>query len=94
MTVQGFTCQRWDADTPWFTSTFNAPDASDGTLDNNYCRNPDDDVGGIWCYTTETDPKDAWDFCNPIDLCNCQLDDIDITNVPSVIDPTIVDGNN
>uniref|UniRef100_A0A669P847 Kringle domain-containing protein n=1 Tax=Phasianus colchicus TaxID=9054 RepID=A0A669P847_PHACC len=31
-------------------------------LEENYCRNPDGDVRGPWCYTT--DPATRFDYCN------------------------------
>lgn len=35
------------------------PNAS---LEENYCRNPDHDAKGPWCYTTN--PETRFDFCN------------------------------
>eukprot|EP00069_Balaena_mysticetus_P022268 bmy_14162T0 len=40
------------------------PDAS--KLNKNYCRNPDDDAHGPWCYTGN--PLIPWDYC-PISRC-------------------------
>merc|ERR1712179_482006 len=34
--------------------------------DHNYCRNPDNEDEGPWCYTT--DPNKRWEFCD-VPLC-------------------------
>ena len=31
-------------------------------MNHNYCRNPDSEDGGVWCYTT--DPKVKWEYCD------------------------------
>lgn len=31
-------------------------------LESNFCRNPDGDNGGPWCYTTN--PITRWEHCN------------------------------
>ena len=61
-TVDGITCQGWDSQTPhWHASTpTNMPGAGLGK--HNYCRNPDNDPGGIWCFTT--DPDQRWAYCD------------------------------
>lgn len=63
-TRSGKTCQKWTDSFPHTHSRTpsNFPDSGIG--DHNYCRNPDDDQGGIWCYTT--DPNHRWDHCNPL----------------------------
>lgn len=61
VTTSGLECQRWDAQTPHSHSRTrqNYPDAN---LVENYCRNPDNEPGGAWCYTT--DPNVRWDYCD------------------------------
>ncbi|ELU09320.1 hypothetical protein CAPTEDRAFT_223208 [Capitella teleta] len=62
ITTSGNECQRWDRQYPqehsmqgnWF---------SEGDLHSavNYCRNPDGEPGGPWCYTTNPDVR--WEYC-------------------------------
>uniref|UniRef100_A0A8C4NKK2 Plasminogen n=1 Tax=Eptatretus burgeri TaxID=7764 RepID=A0A8C4NKK2_EPTBU len=64
-TKRGFTCQAWASQTPHkprYSPTSN-PDAG---LEVNFCRNPDKDKKGPWCYTT--DPLERFDYCN-VPLC-------------------------
>ncbi|KAM3851556.1 plasminogen [Vipera latastei] len=60
-TQNGVLCQKWTENSPHRPkyTPFLYPNAS---LDENYCRNPDRDVKGPWCYTT--DPKTRFDYCN------------------------------
>uniref|UniRef100_A0A8C7F0X5 Macrophage stimulating 1 n=1 Tax=Oncorhynchus kisutch TaxID=8019 RepID=A0A8C7F0X5_ONCKI len=59
MTKSGHTCQQWWSKFPhdhrW------TPTATNG-LELNYCRNPDGDRIGPWCYTT--DPERRYETCN------------------------------
>lgn len=59
-TRKGITCQRWDATTPHVPqiSPTTHPEAH---LEKNYCRNPDNDSHGPWCYTM--DPRTPFDYC-------------------------------
>jgi len=64
--VSGRTCQAWASDTPHVPNSFsqndtNYPDGSRAAA-RNYCRNPDSDPVGLWCYTT--DPDMRWEVCN------------------------------
>jgi len=67
-TVSGHICHRWDANIP-YSHTFTAEDFPDESLSdaNNYCRNPDQDADGPWCYTI--DPSIGRETCG-IQLCN------------------------
>nr|XP_044624058.1 hepatocyte growth factor isoform X3 [Equus asinus] len=64
-TRSGLTCSMWDKNMEdLHRHIFWEPDAS--KLNKNYCRNPDDDAHGPWCYTGH--PLIPWDYC-PISRC-------------------------
>ena len=64
MTAHGYTCQRWDSNEP-HTPKYIPEDGGH----HHFCRNPDGDVNGPWCYTRSEHMK--WDYCH-IDECHCQ----------------------
>ncbi|XP_045153502.1 hepatocyte growth factor-like protein isoform X6 [Echinops telfairi] len=73
-TRKGVLCQPWSAKTPHkpqFTP------AQHTELEANYCRNPDRDRHGPWCYTT--DPGTPFDYCA---LPRCAHD-----QPPSILEP-------
>lgn len=60
----GRTCQAWTAQTPHSHDYTPEQRPDRGLGDHNQCRNP----GGaltIWCYTTDSDPKWRWEYCDP-----------------------------
>ncbi|XP_036406275.1 plasminogen [Megalops cyprinoides] len=61
MTALGVTCQAWSSMKPHQHSSFTPETHPTKGLESNQCRNPDDDVNGPWCYTT--DPNKKWDYC-------------------------------
>ncbi|XP_030627339.1 plasminogen [Chanos chanos] len=60
-TLVGVTCQAWSAQTPHQHFSFTPETHPDKGLESNYCRNPDSDVNGPWCYTMDREKK--WDYC-------------------------------
>uniref|UniRef100_A0A493TVI2 Plasminogen n=1 Tax=Anas platyrhynchos platyrhynchos TaxID=8840 RepID=A0A493TVI2_ANAPP len=61
-TGNGRTCQEWSSQSPHSHKYFTPLTHPRAGLDKNYCRNPDGDVNGPWCYTT--DPRKAWEYCD------------------------------
>ena len=56
ITASGRVCQSWDQQEP---HQHGKPSFS-----HNYCRNPDGEPKGVWCYTT--DPKVRFEYCQQI----------------------------
>ncbi|KAI5615090.1 plasminogen precursor [Silurus asotus] len=67
-TTTGVTCQAWSAGSPHI-SNFNPSTHPNKGLESNNCRNPDGDVNGPWCYTTDRSKK--WDYCQ---IPDCERD--------------------
>uniref|UniRef100_A0A8C1XCT3 Macrophage stimulating 1 n=1 Tax=Cyprinus carpio TaxID=7962 RepID=A0A8C1XCT3_CYPCA len=59
-TRKGILCQKWSLNTPHKTK-INPKTHPEANLTDNYCRNPDGDHHGPWCYTS--DPKTEFDYC-------------------------------
>nr|XP_039251938.1 plasminogen-like [Styela clava] len=57
-TLSGIKCQRWSKNSP-HRPTYRPSNAG---KHKNFCRNPDMDSGGIWCYTTNK--KKRWEYCD------------------------------
>ena len=61
--MSGKTCQAWSSQSP-HEHTYNAdgmfPDES-VTSASNFCRNPNGDHVGLWCYTTDNETR--WEDC-------------------------------
>ncbi|XP_072049663.1 alkaline phosphatase-like isoform X2 [Amphiura filiformis] len=74
-TIHGTECQSWTEQEPHEhdRTPENYPDT--GLGEHNYCRNPDDEPIGPWCYTT--DPETRWAYC-PVGPVNktCKTDEI------------------
>ncbi|XP_069463802.1 plasminogen [Ambystoma mexicanum] len=56
-------CQAWSAQYPQTHSSFTPQTHPDADLAGNYCRNPDGDINGPWCYITTPGEK-KWDYCD------------------------------
>ena len=63
-TRTGLTCQRWDTQEPHKHTNNDAQYFPDQSLEDaaNFCRNPDREPGGPWCYTTDDDTR--WEYCD------------------------------
>jgi len=70
-TRDGLECRRWDdeSDLPG-TGRRQQWGREMGSEAENYCRNPDNDSGGVWCYTN--DPDDYWGYC---DVPECEVEE-------------------
>ncbi|XP_063695202.1 uncharacterized protein LOC134826666 [Bolinopsis microptera] len=66
-TISGRDCQRWDSQEPHSHTAKPELHQYKG-LEENYCRNPDNDERA-WCYTT--DSSERWEYCNVPD---CSLE--------------------
>ncbi len=60
-TQRGYSCQHWQTNSPHEVKI------KPKNADHNYCRNPDGDPRGPWCYTTS---EIKWDYCF-IPECEC-----------------------
>ncbi|MGH0177708.1 UNVERIFIED_CONTAM: hypothetical protein FKN15_076370 [Acipenser sinensis] len=59
-TRSGFPCAVWDESLKSKSWTLSEP--SMAGLQKNYCRNPDKDKHGLWCFTNN--PSIPWDYCD------------------------------
>ena len=60
-TIRGYACQRWDTDRP------SKPNYTPDKTNHNFCRNPNNDSKGPWCYVNGT----QWDYCF-VEDCHCE----------------------
>merc|ERR1712166_1549324 len=69
-TRSGKTCQKWTVQSPQHHTRTESEYPDKGLGDHNYCRNPDGEPDGIWCYTTEAGTR--WEYCDPLAQSNSQ----------------------
>ncbi|MEE6511845.1 hypothetical protein FKM82_018677, partial [Ascaphus truei] len=62
-TTRGHTCQHWSSQSPQEHNNFTPITHPNEDLNKNYCRNPDRDINGPWCYIT-TPGTLQWDYCD------------------------------
>jgi len=60
LTNSGFKCQNWLLTEPHDHDYIE--DSTVGIGDHNYCRNPEEEDTGAWCFTVD-DPDEDWDYC-------------------------------
>lgn len=67
ITKFGRKCERWDAQTRYFQGNYDylLDKYPSSGLEENFCRNPDAQPGGPWCYITHpwTSPIQSWQYC-------------------------------
>ncbi|XP_072033392.1 alkaline phosphatase-like [Amphiura filiformis] len=75
LTVSGVECQSWTAQEPHQhdRTPENFPDL--GLGEHNYCRNPDGEPNGPWCYTTDPNTRWAYCFVAPVSKWDCSIDE-------------------
>jgi len=73
-TITGKDCQAWNVDDPQYSNF------KDLGWTHNHCRNPDNETGGVWCYTTVKGSR--WEHC---DVRECE--DCDLDTLPKAIPP-------
>ncbi|KAM4695151.1 plasminogen [Discoglossus pictus] len=62
-TSRGHKCQDWSSQTPQEHGSFTPTTHPNSGLDRNYCRNPDGDINGPWCFIM-TPGTLKWDYCD------------------------------
>ncbi|XP_062837808.1 hepatocyte growth factor isoform X2 [Anolis carolinensis] len=82
----GLTCSPWDQNIQDLKRHLPLEkDLDISKLKKNYCRNPDQNAHGPWCYTN--DPQVPWDYCP---ISQCEDDKVPVmTNIDPIIIPCI-----
>jgi len=66
-TVSGKTCIPWVGN-PYLADATRVSDDAGTTGHHNFCRNPSNDAGGLWCYVTGH--TYVWDWCDMPKKCD------------------------
>ena len=82
-TARGRTCQIWSHDYP------HVPRHRPKNSNHNFCRNPDNDPKGPWCYTT--DPNRRFEYCDIIKCGEHEISDEDCGQSEMLRDGTVLD---
>ena len=61
-TITGKSCQQWTDQTPQEHNRTEARYPGTGLGEHNFCRNPDNEPGGPWCFTTDSESR--WEYCD------------------------------
>ena len=68
-TVNGYECQQWKLPEELYVhkpNVFIREWVNSNTISHNRCSNPDQEILGPWCYTT--DPNKRWEYCGICDV--------------------------
>ena len=68
-TRSGVQCQKWSSQKP-HSHKFLPQEYAQEDLSENYCRNPDRESDGPWCYTADRNRR--WEYCE-VPLCQCKI---------------------
>ena len=61
-TRSGKECQQWTTQLPHQHNRTEAEYPGTGLGQHNFCRNPDNEPEGAWCYTTDSESR--WEYCD------------------------------
>ncbi|NP_001086517.1 coagulation factor II, thrombin S homeolog precursor [Xenopus laevis] len=76
-TISGLPCLHWDS--PSVQQYGRKDFIPEVKLQENYCRNPDNDGEGLWCFVSH--PNLTYDYC-PMNYCDSPIDE-DVLNNPA-----------
>uniref|UniRef100_A0A803J2B8 Prothrombin n=1 Tax=Xenopus tropicalis TaxID=8364 RepID=A0A803J2B8_XENTR len=77
VTISGLPCLPWDS--PSVQQHSRKDFIKEVKLQENYCRNPDNDGEGLWCYVSH--PNLTYDYC-PMNYCDSPIDE-EVLNRPA-----------